>query len=63
MIATIVRQLTLQAVLVIVMVIIERSFTKNIQIGRVLSHLFRLTLTANMMIEADNVIGGRHHKV
>ena len=36
---------------------------EKLEESRVITHLLRLSMTANMMIQADDLIGSRHHQV
>jgi hypothetical protein len=56
-----IQHLTMQAVVMIMVVGIDSSLAKDIQISGILSNLFRAALTADMMIETDNLVCCRHN--
>lgn len=62
--ALLVEHLTVNAVLVIVLMGVNCcGLTKDIDVGLILSDLLGIALTADMLIEADDMIRGRHHQV
>jgi hypothetical protein len=51
-----VKHLTMNAMLVVMMVSIDRSLTKYIEVGWILSDLFRTPLAAYMVIETNHLV-------
>jgi hypothetical protein len=53
-----IQNLAMNTVLVVVAMSINCGFAKDIQIGRVFSHLLWPPITANMMVQANHLICG-----